>query len=180
MCRFSSRTYTHSLRYKAVVRPIMTYGAETTAATTKTKQLLRTTEMNTARAILGKTRFDRMKNIDIIERCNLQEVVKFVKSRRKAWNEHVSRAEQRLIKPNDHQDDHQNDGRTAGGRRLQEHPKLYGREEEEEEDDDIYACFFIPYLLQLSASYQFTAQCHLQYRLDHRRLNPRIIFMYSL
>ena len=33
--------------YKAVVRPIMTYGAETRAATTKTKQLLRTTEMNT-------------------------------------------------------------------------------------------------------------------------------------
>ena len=80
------------------VCPIMTYGTETRAATTKTKQLLRTTEMNTARAILGKTRFDRMKNVDILERCNLQEVVKFVKGRRKAWNEHVSRAEQRLIK----------------------------------------------------------------------------------
>ena len=58
--------------YKAVVRPIMTYCAETRADTTKTKQLLRTTEMNTLRAILGKTRFDRMKNIDILERCNLQ------------------------------------------------------------------------------------------------------------
>ena len=68
------------------------------SVTTKTKQLLRTTEMNTLRAILGKTRFDGTKNIDILERCNLQEVVKFVKSRRKAWNEQVSRAEQRLIK----------------------------------------------------------------------------------
>ena len=57
---------------KAVVRPIMTYGAETRAATTKEKQLLRMTEMNNLRAILGKTRFDRMKNIDILERCNLQ------------------------------------------------------------------------------------------------------------
>ena len=54
--------------------------------------------MNILRAILGKTRFDRMKNIDILERCNLQEVVKFVKNKRKAWNEHVSGAEQRLIK----------------------------------------------------------------------------------
>ena len=62
--------------YKAVARPIMTYGAETRAATTKTKQLLRTTEMNTLRAILGKARFDRMKKVDILERCNLQEVVK--------------------------------------------------------------------------------------------------------
>ena len=84
--------------YKAVIRPIMTYGVQKRAATTKTKQLLRTTEMNTLGAILGKTRFDRMKNIDILERCNLQEVVEFVKSRRKAWNELVSRAEQRLIK----------------------------------------------------------------------------------
>ncbi len=89
------------------------------------------------------TRFDRMKNVDILERFNLQVVVKFVKSRRKAWNEHVSRAEQWLIKlvrdarqkPNDHQDDQQNDGRTVGSRRLQEHPKLYGREEEEEEEE---------------------------------------------
>ena len=56
----------------------MTYGAEIRAATTKTKQLLRTTEMNTLRAILGKTRFDRTKNVDILERRNLQEVVKYV------------------------------------------------------------------------------------------------------
>ena len=33
--------------------------------------------------------------------------------------------------PNDYQEDHQNDGRTAGSLRLQEHPKLYGREEEQ-------------------------------------------------
>ena len=33
--------------------------------------------------------------------------------------------------PNDHQDDHQNDGRIADSRRLQEHPKLHGREEEQ-------------------------------------------------
>ena len=32
--------------------------------------------------------------------------------------------------PNDHQDDHQNDGRIAGSR-SQKHPKLYGREEEQ-------------------------------------------------
>jgi hypothetical protein len=83
--------------YKAVVRPIMTYGAESRAGTTKTKQLLKTTEMNTLRANLGKARFDRMKNIDILEQCNIQAVTKFVKSRRKAWNERVGRAE-RLIK----------------------------------------------------------------------------------
>jgi hypothetical protein len=34
----------------------------------------------------------------LLERCNIQAVAKFVNSRRKAWNEHVGRAEQRLIK----------------------------------------------------------------------------------
>ena len=46
------------------------------------KTILRTTEMNTLRAILGKTRFDRMKNTDILERSNLRKVVKFVKTER--------------------------------------------------------------------------------------------------
>jgi hypothetical protein len=76
----------------------MTYGAESRADSTKTKQLLTTAEMNALRAILGKTGFERMRNIDILEQCNIQAVRKFVKSRRKAWNEHVGRAEQRLIK----------------------------------------------------------------------------------
>jgi hypothetical protein len=45
----------------------MTYGAESRADTTKTKQLLTTADMNTVRASLGKTGFDRRKNIDILE-----------------------------------------------------------------------------------------------------------------
>jgi hypothetical protein len=76
--------------YKAVVRPIMTYGAESRADSTKRKQILKSTEINILRAILSKKRFDRMK-------CSIQEVAKFVKCRRKAWNEHVGTAEQRLI-----------------------------------------------------------------------------------
>jgi len=33
----------------------------------------------------------------------------------------------------------------------------------------------LPYLLHLSASYQFTAQSHLRYRLDPRPLNLRSV-----
>jgi hypothetical protein len=84
--------------FKAILRPIMTYGAESRADTAKTKRILKATEMNTFRAIFGKTRLDRMKNIEVMERCNIQAVAKFVQSRGKAWNEHVDRAEQRLIK----------------------------------------------------------------------------------
>jgi len=42
-----------------------------------------------------------------------------------------------------------------------------------------YTHVSLPYLLQLSEAYQFTAQYHLRYRLDPRRLNPRSVFMYS-
>lgn len=40
--------------YKTIVRPTTTYAAETQANTSRTKQLLRTTEMNTLRAMVGK------------------------------------------------------------------------------------------------------------------------------
>ena len=77
----------------------MTYVAETRAETSRTKQLIRTVEMNTLRAIVGKTRLDRVRNSTVREQCGVQDVSKFVKVRRKAWNEHVSRArDTRLIK----------------------------------------------------------------------------------
>ena len=68
--------------YKTAVRPILTYAVETRADTSKTKQLLRTTEMNTLRTIIGKTRRDRVKNVDVRkECCEIQDVVKFTKKR---------------------------------------------------------------------------------------------------
>jgi precorrin-6x reductase len=120
---------------KAVVQPIMTYGAESRADTTKTKQLSKTTEINSLRTILGKTRFDGMKNIDILEQCNIQAVAEFIKSGRKAWNEHVGRAEQRLIKlvrdarPNSKRPPKR--GADSWQSLFTEHLKLYGCEEEQ-------------------------------------------------
>lgn len=78
--------------YKTVVRPTLTYGAETRAETSKTKQLLRTVEMNTLRAIIGKTRLDRVRNQTVRDECEVSDVVKFIKRRRVEWNNHVSRA----------------------------------------------------------------------------------------
>lgn len=85
--------------YKTMIRPIMTYGAETRAETSRTKQLLRTVEMNTLRAIIGKTRLDRIRNSDVRQQCDIIDVTKFIKKRRRCWDEHVSRADStRLIK----------------------------------------------------------------------------------
>lgn len=48
--------------YKTMVRPVMTYAAETGVYNSKTKQHLRITEGNTLRTMLAKTRKDRIRN----------------------------------------------------------------------------------------------------------------------
>ena len=78
--------------YKAAVRPIISYAVETRADTTRTEQLLRSTEMKTLRSILGLTLWDKIRSKDIREECEIQDIVKWTKDRRRYWNEHVDRA----------------------------------------------------------------------------------------
>ena len=85
--------------YKSTVRPITTYGAETRAETERTKQLLRTTEMKTLRSAIGVTLWDRMRNKDVRDQCNIQDINKWIQVRRKKWSNHVDRAsEERLLR----------------------------------------------------------------------------------
>ena len=74
--------------YKTTVRPITTYGAETE----RTKQLLRTTEMKTLRSAIGVTLWDRMRNKDVRDQCNIQDINKWTRVRRKEWSNHFDRA----------------------------------------------------------------------------------------
>ena len=69
------------------------YAAETRANSVKTKQLVKTTEMRVLRTIAGKTRRDRISNKRIREICGTNDVTKFIKHRRRAWSEHVSRTD---------------------------------------------------------------------------------------
>ena len=78
--------------YKAAVRPIISYAVETRADTTRTEQLLRSTEMKTLRSILGLTLWDKIRSKDIREECKIQDIVTWTKDRRRYWNEHVDRA----------------------------------------------------------------------------------------
>jgi endonuclease/exonuclease/phosphatase family metal-dependent hydrolase len=77
--------------YKTCVRPILTYGIESRADTTKTKSLLRVSEMKTLRTICGVTLRDRVRNTEIRRRCDVQDVVRWGRQRRRQWNEHVRR-----------------------------------------------------------------------------------------
>mgnify|MGYP006948248671 FL=1 len=77
--------------YKTCVRPVMTYAIETRAETAATKKLLRTTEMKTLRSIAGYTLRDRKRNELIREQCNIQDIVRWSRQRRREWRDHVNR-----------------------------------------------------------------------------------------
>ena len=85
--------------YKSIVRPILTYAAETRTDTAKTRQFLEVTEMKTLRRIINKTKWDRIRNDRIRELCEIQNITFWVQRRRTEWSEHVSRmADDRLVK----------------------------------------------------------------------------------
>ncbi|XP_045477896.1 uncharacterized protein LOC123683044 [Harmonia axyridis] len=77
--------------YKTVVRPILTYAAETRAETATTKSLLRSTEMRILRTIEGVTLRDQIRSSVIRDELKVQDVVRFVRSRRRNWRDHVDR-----------------------------------------------------------------------------------------
>ena len=53
--------------------------------------LINTAEIKTLRKIVGKTRLDRIKNVDIRNQSQIQEVGKWTEKRRLDWAAHVSR-----------------------------------------------------------------------------------------
>ena len=85
--------------YKSIVRPILTYAAETRTDTAKTMQMLEVTEMNTLRRITNKTKWDRARNDRIRESCEIQNITSWVQRRRTEWSKHISRmADDRLVR----------------------------------------------------------------------------------
>ena len=85
--------------YKSVVRLILTYAAETRSVAAKTKQILETSEMKTLRRIMNKTRLDKIRNRDIREKCEIQNIGDWVQRRRIEWNAHISRTnEDRIVR----------------------------------------------------------------------------------
>ncbi|XP_045465000.1 uncharacterized protein LOC123674152 [Harmonia axyridis] len=77
--------------YKTCVRPVLTYATETRADNQKTKNIIRTTEMKILRNISGYTLRDRKRNTDIRHECQVEDIVRWGRKRRRAWNDHVDR-----------------------------------------------------------------------------------------
>ncbi|GJQ79953.1 hypothetical protein Trydic_g9432 [Trypoxylus dichotomus] len=79
--------------------PVMTCTAETQADTAKSKRMARTNEMRLLRAITGDASRDQKKRSEIRKEYQTEDVVGWARTRRRFWNEHVSRmANDRLAK----------------------------------------------------------------------------------
>ncbi|KAF2885266.1 hypothetical protein ILUMI_20889 [Ignelater luminosus] len=79
------------------VQPKLTYAAETRAESSRTNQMLKTEEMRTLRRMLGKTLWNHIRIADIIEQLQVQPINEWTKTRRKEWNNHISRMEKDRI-----------------------------------------------------------------------------------
>ncbi|GJQ78864.1 hypothetical protein Trydic_g35 [Trypoxylus dichotomus] len=78
-------------KYKTAVRLVLTYAVEARADTTKAKNMVRAAEMKTLRAIKGMSLKDQMRNKVIREVCENQNIVLFMRIRRRFWRDHVHR-----------------------------------------------------------------------------------------
>lgn len=75
-----------------LLRPVLTYAAETRTQITKTKGMLRSVEMRGILSIRGVTTLrDEIWSTVIRKDLNIQYVVRFTRSRRKHWRYHVDR-----------------------------------------------------------------------------------------
>jgi hypothetical protein len=84
--------------YKTNVHPVLTYASETRAETAYTQQLLRTTERKTIRAIHGKTLRDKIRSEHLRHLSGIQDINKWTEVRRREWDAHVGRMDNRLAK----------------------------------------------------------------------------------
>ncbi|XP_056642629.1 uncharacterized protein LOC130449021 [Diorhabda sublineata] len=85
--------------YKVVIRPIMTYTAETRPDTSKTQRMLETAEMRILRRITGNTLRNRVISDYIRTTCNVEAINEWLLTRRKELNNYISRmTDSRVVK----------------------------------------------------------------------------------
>ncbi|KAI5751754.1 hypothetical protein M8J77_010552 [Diaphorina citri] len=83
--------------YKTVVRPAMTYEAETWASKKVHEKRLEVAEMRMLRWSLGVTRMDRIRNEVIRNKIKVTEVTKKTQERRLQWYGHVMRRDREYV-----------------------------------------------------------------------------------
>jgi hypothetical protein len=72
------------------------YGSETWVLNKRDKQRLEAAQMRYLRPLLGKTKLDRQKNVDIRERLRVQSTVEEIQTYQRKWKEHVERMQDEI------------------------------------------------------------------------------------
>ena len=82
-----------TLIYSSILKPILMYGHESWALTTKTKSQLQAAEMRVLRLIKGVTRLDRLRNDDIRRELGIESILQSIERGQLRWYGHVKRME---------------------------------------------------------------------------------------
>jgi hypothetical protein len=85
----------HNITAKTALK----YGSETWVLSERDKQGLETAQMRFLRPLLGYTKLDRRRNVDVREKLEVQSTVEEIQSYQKKWKDHIERMQdERLLK----------------------------------------------------------------------------------
>lgn len=79
--------------YKAIYRPILTYGCESWVLNRRQKNKIQAAEMRYLRRVRGVTKMDRIKNLEIRKDLKIQSVLENIEERQLGWWGHLHRME---------------------------------------------------------------------------------------
>lgn len=79
--------------FKAIYRPILTYGCESWNLTQRQRSRLQAAEMKYLRRVRGVTRRDRIRNTEIRKDLNVKPMAEFIEERQLGWWGHLQRME---------------------------------------------------------------------------------------
>jgi hypothetical protein len=80
--------------YTSILRPILTYGYEAWALSTRDKSKIQACEMRVLRVIMGVTRRDRKRNEEIREELGVENILKLIERGQLRWFGHVKRMDE--------------------------------------------------------------------------------------
>ena len=79
--------------YTTILRPVLTYGHESWTLTSRTRSKVQAAEMKVLRLIKGVTRMDRIRNVDIRNELEIEDILKLIERGQLRWFGHVKRME---------------------------------------------------------------------------------------
>lgn len=82
------------LIYSSILRPILIYGHESWALTTKTKSQIEAAKIRVLHIIKGETRLDRLRNDNIRRELGIENILDLVECGQLRWYGHVNRMQE--------------------------------------------------------------------------------------